>query len=80
MKDEEYQVLNTSQTKFTLTIDHAASSVGRLRFFRQLEASLQSMKDLGFNEEQLSELTGLFTDTNLYVIFLTFVVSFLHVI
>jgi len=79
MKDDEYQVLNISQTKFTLTIEHAPSSVGRLRFFRQLEASLLSMKDLGFNDEQLGELTGLFTDTNLYVVFLTFVVSLLHV-
>lgn len=79
MKDEEYQVLNKSQEEFKLIIDHVPSSVGKLRFFRQLEASLKAMKDLGFNDVQLSELTSMFTDTNLYVVFLTFVVSLFHV-
>ena len=72
-------MLNVSQTQFTLRIDYAPSSVGKLRFFRQLEASLDAMRELGFNDAQLSELTGMFTDTNLYIIFLTFLVSLFHV-
>ena len=60
-------------------IDHAPSSVGKLRFFRQLEASMNAMKELGFNDAQLNELTSMFTDTDLYLIFLTLAVSILHV-
>lgn len=73
-------MLNQSQSQYTLTIDYAPSSIGKLRFFRQLEASMNAMKELGFNDAQLSELTGMFTDTSLYIIFLTFTVSILHVI
>lgn len=80
MKEENYRVLNISQTRFTLTIDHSPSSIGKLRFFRQLESSLSQMKELGFSDTQLNELTGMFTDTDLYIIFLTFVVSIFHLL
>lgn len=80
MKDDEYKVLNTSESQYTLNIEHIPISVGKLRFFRQLEASLQSMRDLGFSEAQLTELTGIFSDTNFYIIFLTFVVSVFHLL
>jgi hypothetical protein len=37
------------------------------------------MKELGFNDAQLSELTSLFTDTDFSLILLTFLVSLFHV-
>jgi hypothetical protein len=37
------------------------------------------MKELGFNEKQLEELISIFTETNVYFVLVTFLVSILHV-
>ena len=71
--------LNKSQTEYSLTINHDQISIGKLRLFRQLESSIETMKELGFNENQLGELISLFTETNLYLLFLTFFVAVFHV-
>ena len=80
IKDEDYNVLNKDTNQVNLTIEHVPVSVGKLRLFKQFESSLDSMREMGFNEKQFDELISLFTDTNVYLILLTFFVSFLHVI
>lgn len=59
--------------------EHNPASIGKMRFYKQIEASMGSLKEYGFNDEQLKEITSLFTDTNLNLIFLTFFVSVFHV-
>ena len=64
---------------YNLTVALSPISVGGLRFYKQIEASIESMKELGFSDSQLNEITSLFTDTNLYLVLLTFAVSMFHV-
>ena len=56
-----------------------ASSVGRMRFMKQMEVSISSLKRFGFNDEQIHEVTSIFTETDFYLLFLTFVVALFHV-
>lgn len=79
IKDEYYQPLNESQSEYNLTFKHSPSSIGKIRFFKQFEDSIEAMKEYGFNDAQLKELTSLFTDTNINLILLTFAVSAFHV-
>lgn len=79
IRDENYQPLNEYQTEYNFTFKHNPSSIGKIRFLKQFEDSIQAMKEYGFNDAQLKELTSLFTDTNINLILLTFVVSAFHV-
>jgi hypothetical protein len=40
---------------------------------------MNAMKDMGFNDKQLNEITSLFTDTDISLVFLTFFVALFHV-
>jgi hypothetical protein len=79
IKDESYKIINESQTELNLYFEHVPASIGKIRFYRQLESSMGQMKEFGINDEQLDELTSIFTDTDLYLVFLTFFVSVFHV-
>lgn len=68
-----------NQDKYNLTVDFTPISIGLLRFFRQFEESTVALKDMGISESQIEEITSIFTDTNLYLILLTFAVSLVHV-
>lgn len=72
IKDADFKALNETQSNFSLTFVHSPASIGKLRFFKQLEGSMDALKEFGFNDDQLKEITSLFTETNLYLIFLTF--------
>ena len=71
--------LNDSQTEYILSVNYQPLSVGKLRLFKQLEISIESFKELGINDDQLKEVISLFTETNLYLLMLTFFVSVFHV-
>jgi hypothetical protein len=78
-KQNKIKPLNQSQSNYTLTIEYSPISIGWLRFFNQIEGSLAAMRELGISDAQLSEITSIFTDTNLYLLFLTLFVSVFHV-
>ena len=40
---------------------------------------MSAMKEIGFNDKQLKEITSLFTDTDISLVFLTFFVALFHV-
>lgn len=71
--------LNDSQTDFVLNFNHQPTSLGKLRLIKQLEISIQTIKELGINDDQLKEVISLFTETNFYLLMLTFAVSVFHV-
>jgi hypothetical protein len=79
MKDGDYKEINTQESIHNLTVNYDTISIGALRFYKQLEASIESLKEMGFSDHQVNELTSLFTDTNVYLILVTFAVSLLHV-
>lgn len=71
--------MNKSQTELILNFQHIPSSIGKIRFYKQLESSMSAMKEIGFNDKQLKEITSLFTDTDISLVFLTFFVALFHV-
>lgn len=54
-------------------------SIGKLRFFLQIEATLKQFLALGFTEKDLDELKGVFVDTNLYLLCATIFIGSVHV-
>ncbi|GAB6027980.1 hypothetical protein CHUAL_002206 [Chamberlinius hualienensis] len=63
-----------------LNIIYAPISYGKLRFYSQVDAAMQTLTNLGFQEKDLDEVKGVFLDTNLYLLCITFVVAALHVL
>lgn len=45
----------------------------------QFTAAMQTLRTMGFTEKDIDELKGLFADTNIVLLCMTFVVAALHV-
>ncbi|CAH1779814.1 unnamed protein product [Owenia fusiformis] len=78
MKDLEEVTEDTKQMK--LTINYAPISVGKLRMFSTMQESMKSLEGLGFTEKDTDEVKGIFTDTNFYLLMLTFFVAAVHLL
>ena len=79
-KDSEFKILNVSQSELSLTVTHVRVSVGIMRLHAQIHASIDSMRELGFSDEQLDQLYSIFTDTDFYLLFLSFFVALVHLL
>lgn len=55
------------------------NSIQYFRLWMQFEAALHPMAHLGFTDKDLDEVKGIFSDTNLYFLCVTFLVAALHV-
>jgi len=55
-------------------------SLGRLRIWSSVEQTLGSMKNLGFTENDLDDMKGIFSDTNLYFLAMTFSIAIVHML
>nr|VZI47743.1 unnamed protein product [Spirometra erinaceieuropaei] len=53
-------------------------SVGKLRLRCMLEQTSESLQSLGFKEKDVEDVRSLFTDTNIYLLMTTVIVSVLH--
>ena len=49
------------------------------RMWLQFEGSLLSLSLLGFSEKDIDEVKGIFSDSNTYLLLVTFLVAALHV-
>lgn len=72
------QPVNKSSTEMPLKINYSPVSLGRLRVWSSIHQSLKMMKTLGFSDKDLDEVKGIFTDTNLYFLGMTFAVAVFH--
>ncbi|XP_050698333.1 lipid scramblase CLPTM1L-like isoform X2 [Eriocheir sinensis] len=63
-----------------LTLKYAPVSYGKLRLWMQFEGALRPMASLGFSAKDLDEVKGVFSDTSLYFLFVTFLVAALHML
>ncbi len=72
----------TSEVNSTisLTINYNPISVGKFNLIMSLDESMNSMKGLGFNDNDLDDMKGLFTDTNFFLLILTVFVSVFHLL
>ncbi|XP_037085483.1 LOW QUALITY PROTEIN: cleft lip and palate transmembrane protein 1-like protein [Pollicipes pollicipes] len=55
-------------------------SLGKIRLWMQFELGMTSMRQLGFTNKDLDEVKGIFTDTNLYLLLITMLVSAIHLL
>ncbi|XP_043262875.1 cleft lip and palate transmembrane protein 1-like protein [Colletes gigas] len=63
-----------------ITLQYSPISYGRLRLMLHVEATMQSLKNLGFSDKDTDEVKGIFVDTNIYILAGTFLISTLHVL
>ncbi|RUS76351.1 hypothetical protein EGW08_015881, partial [Elysia chlorotica] len=72
--------LNESSSEMPLTISYAPISIGKLRMVLNIKKSFQIIKNLGFTEKETDEVKGIFSDTNFYLLILTFTVAAFHLL
>ncbi|XP_070213864.1 lipid scramblase CLPTM1L isoform X2 [Bos mutus] len=74
------QVINRSSTELPLTVSYDKISLGRLRFWIHMQDAVYSLQQFGFSEKDADEVKGIFVDTNLYFLALTFFVAAFHLL
>ncbi|XP_057352734.1 lipid scramblase CLPTM1L isoform X4 [Manis pentadactyla] len=73
-------VINRSSTELPLTVSYDRISLGRLRFWIHMQDAVYSLQQFGFSERDADEVKGIFVDTNLYFLALTFFVAAFHLL
>lgn len=72
--------INQTDTELNLSLDYSPISFGKLRLFSQFHSSLGGLHGLGFTEKDTDEVKGIFADTNLVLLLVTFGVSAIHLL
>ncbi|XP_043921082.1 cleft lip and palate transmembrane protein 1-like protein isoform X1 [Protopterus annectens] len=78
MKD--LMIINSSTVELPLTICYDKISLGKLRFWIHMQDAVYSLQQFGFTEKDADEVKGIFVDTNLYFLALTFFVAAFHLL
>ncbi|XP_074644746.1 lipid scramblase CLPTM1L-like [Tubulanus polymorphus] len=79
-RDRHLQALNKTCYEMPLTIHYTPTSVGRLQLWSSLEESMKMLYSFGFSQKDTDEVKGIFADTNIYLLLLTFLVSACHLL
>lgn len=66
--------------KIPLKIYFTPVSLGRLRVWSSVQQTLVNMKNLGFTDNDLDDMKGIFSDTNLYFLAMTFTIALVHML
>ncbi|XP_045855677.1 cleft lip and palate transmembrane protein 1-like protein isoform X3 [Meles meles] len=77
---KDLMVINRSSTELPLTVAYDKISLGRLRFWIHMQDAVYSLQQFGFSEKDADEVKGIFVDTNLYFLALTFFVAAFHLL
>ncbi|XP_048849068.1 cleft lip and palate transmembrane protein 1-like protein [Brienomyrus brachyistius] len=72
--------INSSTIELPLTISYDTISLGKLRFWVHMQDAVYSLQQFGFTEKDADEIKGIFVDTNLYFLALTFFVAAFHLL
>ncbi|XP_041811004.1 cleft lip and palate transmembrane protein 1-like protein [Chelmon rostratus] len=72
--------INSTSMELPLTISYDSISLGRLRFWIHMQDAVYSLQQFGFTEKDADEIKGIFVDTNLYFLALTFFVAAFHLL
>ncbi|XP_056154773.1 lipid scramblase CLPTM1L [Lampris incognitus] len=72
--------INSTTKELLLTISYDPISLGRLRFWMHMQDAVYSLRQFGFTEKDADEIKGIFVDTNLYFLALTFFVAAFHLL
>uniref|UniRef100_A0A8B9IV82 Lipid scramblase CLPTM1L n=1 Tax=Amazona collaria TaxID=241587 RepID=A0A8B9IV82_9PSIT len=77
---KDLMVINRSTTQLPLTVSYDKISLGKLRFWIHMQDAVYSLQQFGFSEKDADEVKGIFVDTNLYFLALTFFVAAFHLL
>nr|XP_030712381.1 cleft lip and palate transmembrane protein 1-like protein isoform X1 [Globicephala melas] len=77
---KDLTVINRSTTELPLTVSYDKISLGRLRFWIHMQDAVFSLQQFGFSEKDADEVKGIFVDTNLCFLALTFFVAAFHLL
>uniref|UniRef100_A0A8C7Y3R3 Lipid scramblase CLPTM1L n=1 Tax=Oryzias sinensis TaxID=183150 RepID=A0A8C7Y3R3_9TELE len=72
--------INGTSTELPLAVSYDSISLGRLRFWIHMQDAVYSLQQFGFTEKDADEIKGIFVDTNLYFLALTFFVAAFHLL
>ncbi|XP_062501860.1 lipid scramblase CLPTM1L-like [Corticium candelabrum] len=72
--------IDSDSEEMPLEIRYSSISIGLLRMWLSMQNSLSMMSRLGFTENDIDQVKGIFVDTNLYFLALTFLVSAFHIL
>ena len=80
MRLKDLRIINSSDTSSEIEILYKPISFGKLRLFLQFSGALGSMHGMGFTDKDTDEVKGIFADTNLVLLLITFGVSAIHLL
>ncbi|XP_048259970.1 cleft lip and palate transmembrane protein 1-like protein [Haliotis rufescens] len=72
--------INETSTEMPLTITYSSISVGKLRMWTNVLESFKMLNNLGFTDKDTDEIKGIFADTNLNFLLLTFTIAAFHLL
>uniref|UniRef100_A0A8C4PWX8 Lipid scramblase CLPTM1L n=1 Tax=Eptatretus burgeri TaxID=7764 RepID=A0A8C4PWX8_EPTBU len=73
-------LVNDSTVTLPLRLSYTPISLSKLRLWVHMQQALHTLQDLGFSEKDGDEVKGIFADTNLYFLGLTFLVATFHLL
>jgi hypothetical protein len=80
MRLRDLRMVNATDTSSEVEFTYKPISFGKLRLFLQFSGALRSMHGLGFTEKDTDEVKGIFADTSLVLLLVTFGVSAVHLL
>merc|ERR1719412_1760732 len=80
MRQRELVKVNATDEVAEVKVVYRPISFGKLRLFLQFSSALMSMQGMGFTEKDTDEVKGIFADTNLILLLVTFGVSAVHLL
>jgi len=80
MRSRDLVIVNSTDKNAKINLVYRPISFGKLRLFLQFTSALSSMQGMGFTEKDTDEVKGIFADTNLVLLLVTFGVSAVHLL
>ncbi|XP_060084173.1 lipid scramblase CLPTM1L-like [Ylistrum balloti] len=72
--------INKSSSTMPLSITYSPITIGKLRFWNNIMESMKMLQGFGFSEKDTDEVKGIFADTNVTFLMLTFAVAAFHLL
>ncbi|XP_052889340.1 lipid scramblase CLPTM1L [Anopheles moucheti] len=72
--------IDPKATDATVTVHYAPSSVGKIKMLAQIERAMSDLTRFGFSEKDIDEVKSIFSDTNVYLLCGTIIISSVHLL
>ncbi|XP_050069409.1 lipid scramblase CLPTM1L [Anopheles maculipalpis] len=72
--------IDPKATEASVTVHYAPSSVGKIKMLAQIERAMKDLTRLGFSEKDIDEVKSIFSDTNVYLLCGTIIISSVHLL